>query len=37
VEAYPRLKDFAALRSKIDRRGVFLNGYLTKLFGLPDR
>jgi hypothetical protein len=37
VEAYPRLHDFAALRSKIDRRGVFLNCYLSKLFGLPDR
>lgn len=37
AEAYPRLHDFAALRSKIDRRGVFLNHYLSRLFGIADR
>jgi hypothetical protein len=34
---YPRLADFAALRTKIDRRGVFLNTYLASLFGVTAR
>jgi L-gulonolactone oxidase len=35
--AYPRLPDFAALRGKVDRRGVFVNPYLSALFGLTER
>ncbi len=30
---YPRWKDFLALRTKLDPRGVFLNDYLGKLLG----
>lgn len=35
--AFPRLTDFGALRTKIDRRGVFLNSYLSSLFDIKDR
>ena len=31
---YPRWHDFLALRARLDPRGVFLNDYLSKLFGV---
>lgn len=31
---YPRWKDFLALRARLDPRGVFLNDYLSRLFGV---
>lgn len=37
VHDYPRLPEFAALRARFDRRGVFLNPFLSQLFGLPLR
>ena len=31
---YPRWRDFLALRARLDPRGVFLNDYLCRLFGV---
>ncbi|TAJ53477.1 MAG: FAD-binding protein [Nevskiaceae bacterium] len=31
---YPRWRDFLALRARLDPRGVFLNDYLGRLFGV---
>ncbi|MES2682521.1 MAG: D-arabinono-1,4-lactone oxidase [Pseudomonadota bacterium] len=33
AELYPKWNDFLALRARLDPRGVFLNGYLSKLLG----
>lgn len=32
--AYPRFDDFLALRERLDPRGLFLNGYLTRVLGV---
>lgn len=33
-QVYPRLPDFLAIRSRLDPDGMFVNPYLSELFGL---
>ncbi len=37
IEAIPHLEYFLALRTHMDPDGLFLNPYLSELFGVPVR